>query len=147
MRDLHLHSQGRVGDAQVVGLDVALESVQFLVEDIEAKETHFWDGDTLLLLLVSVAVLVTVAVLVLVRGMSILEWKEFSTCHRAGSSPVRFSFVFAKNFGNFTSHFFTVVAARFLSVQNGDFNRTQRYLNRNPPIDLGIHAQTLLKLH
>jgi hypothetical protein len=64
----------------VVRLNVTVLAVQLLVQDVEAEETHFGNGDSWL---GYEAIAVGVTVLMLTRRMTILERKELSTCHFA----------------------------------------------------------------
>lgn len=64
---------------------MAVETMQFLVQDVEAEEAHFGNCDSLFnLIAIRVGMAIGVLVLVLVRGMSVLEWEELSACHRLG---------------------------------------------------------------
>lgn len=72
-----------VGDAQMFRVDMTIETVELLVQTVEAEEAHFRNCDGLFSL-VTVRVTVAVGVLVIViRRMSILVWKELSACHLA----------------------------------------------------------------
>lgn len=95
-----------VGDAQVVRLNMAVKTMQFLVQDIEAEEAHFGNRDSLFnLIAIGVGMAIGVLMLVLVRGMSVLEWEELSACHRLGIWLFLSTFsLFQCGFSLWTSH-------------------------------------------
>lgn len=67
----------------MVGLDMGIQSMQLLVQNVEAEKGHFWNRDLRFnLIAIGVSMAVGVLLLVLVRGMSILVGEEFSARHR-----------------------------------------------------------------